>query len=65
MSFDITPTTTFTGRLTADAELRQVGEDRQVCKLRVAYSQRSEKQPTGYIDVEAWGAQATPCAALT
>ena len=54
---------TLTARLTTDAVVRSVGET-SVCTLRVAYTQRSEKQSTGFIDVEVWGSYGETCAHL-
>jgi len=54
---------TLTARLTTDATVRSVGET-SVCTLRVAYTQRSEKQSTGFIDVEVWGSYGETCAHL-
>jgi single-strand DNA-binding protein len=54
-----------TGRLTRDSELRELKEERSVCVLRVAFSQRGASQETGYVDVEVWGAYGETCAKLT
>jgi len=52
-----------TGNLTADPELRTLGNDSTVCRLRLASNTR-RKQPDGswgdkpnYFDVTVWGAQ--------
>jgi single-strand DNA-binding protein len=55
---------TLTGRLTQEPELHAASEERSVCRLRVAYSQRSTKQPSGFVDVEVWGPYGETCAGL-
>jgi len=51
---------TFVGHITADPVLKQLDEDRRVCKLRLAVNDRKD-QPM-FIDVATFGAQADACA---
>lgn len=55
---------TITGRLTQAADLRSTRDGTSVCSLRVAYTQRSERHPAGFIDVEVWGSYGETCAEL-
>ncbi|HAR67103.1 MAG TPA: single-stranded DNA-binding protein [Lentisphaeria bacterium] len=55
------------GNLTADPELRQIGQDNQVCKLRLALNRRyrtaagEDREDVCYVDVDVWGRQAQSC----
>lgn len=49
------------GRLTKEPELRSIGEDKSVCKLRLAVDGMASGGETGYIDVDVFGAQAENC----
>ena len=51
---------TISGRLTDEPELRHTGEERAVCKMRVAVD--NGRHPTTYIDVVAFDGQAYTCA---
>ena len=51
---------TLVGNLTADPVLKQLGDDRRVCNLRIAVNDQKD-QPL-YIDVATFGVQADACA---
>jgi single-strand DNA-binding protein len=60
MSFSINSTVQI-GRLTKEPELRSIGEDKDVCKLRLAVDGMASGGETGYIDVDVFGAPAENC----
>lgn len=53
--------TTITGRLTADPELRTIGET-TVCEMRLAVKGMGKGNEVGYIDVVTYGGGAKACA---
>ena len=60
-------TTTISGNLTRDPELRSTPSRTSVCVMRVAFNTRRKDgeqwvDKANYIGVEAWGAQADSCA---
>ncbi|RME90365.1 MAG: single-stranded DNA-binding protein [Candidatus Hydrogenedentota bacterium] len=58
----------FVGRLTADPELKQVSEEKQVLTFRLAYNTRrttdAEGSHSNFIDCELWGKAAASYATL-
>jgi single-strand DNA-binding protein len=54
------------GRLTRDPELKEIGDGRSVCEMRVAVDnpgRGGEKGEPTYVDVSTFGKQAEACAA--
>lgn len=54
-------TITLIGGLTKDPELRAIGDDGSVCKLRLAVDGMARGGETGYVDVDVFGKLGEAC----